>query len=116
MRMELLEVNRVQPVLEVFFTTPRERFCLTGFKESNEAEAMVILEAFQLFSNSFRAKFIVESDAANAVMWAAQFDSRPWRFKYFFNEIKELSSHLHVVFCHVHRLANSLAMVYLNKG
>lgn len=34
-----------------------------GVKESNEAEVMAILEALRLFSSSFQAKLIVESDS-----------------------------------------------------
>lgn len=48
-----------------------------GVKESNEAELMAILEALSLFSKSFQAKFIVESDLANALLWALHHASRP---------------------------------------
>lgn len=48
-----------------------------GVKESNEAELMAILEALSLFSKSFQAKFIVESDLSNALLWALHHASRP---------------------------------------
>lgn len=67
-------------------------------KEFNEAEVMEILEALRLFSCSFRARLIVESDSGNVVQWVSNIVTRPWRFHFHFNEIKELSSHLDVFF------------------
>lgn len=69
-----------------------------GVKESNENEVMAILEALQLFSHSFQTLLIVENDSANAVKWASNIISRPWRFQFLFNKIKELSSHLDASF------------------
>lgn len=39
-----------------------------------------MLEELRLFLLSFQAKLIVESYLANAVMWVAHLDSRPWGF------------------------------------
>lgn len=36
-----------------------------------------MLEALQLYSRSFQAKLIIESDSANVVMWPSQIVSRP---------------------------------------
>lgn len=69
-----------------------------GVKESNEAKVLAILEALWLFSRSFQAKLIVESDSSNMVKWASHIDSGPWSFFFFSSEIKELSSDLDVVF------------------
>lgn len=69
----------------------------------------MILEALRLFKNHSHARLIVESDLANVVIWASLIGPRPWRFQFFFNETKELSSLLGVSFFHVIRLANSFA-------
>ena len=53
---------------------------------------MAILEALRLFSCSYQSKLAVESDLANVANWASHADSRPSRFQFLFNEIKELSS------------------------
>lgn len=53
---------------------------------------------------------IVESDSANVVAWVSHSGSRLWRFQfYLLKEIMELPFHLHVVFCHEIRSANSMA-------
>lgn len=51
---------------------------------------------------------IVESDSANVVAWVSHSGSKLWRFQFYLNEIMELPFHLHVVFCHEIRSANSM--------
>lgn len=90
-----------------------------GVKESNEVEVIAIWKplgcSLALSNLSWlcfflvEAKLIVERDFANGVMRALCLDSRQWRFQFYFNEIKELSSHLDVFFCYVLRSANSMA-------
>lgn len=41
---------------------------------------------------------------------------KPWKFQFFFNEIKELSSHLDVAFPHEFRSANSILYMLARKG
>lgn len=81
-----------------------------GVKESNEAEVLAIFEALRLFSRSFQAKLIVESDSSNTVKWASHVDSRPWRFFFFFS-VRSRSSLpiLMWFFCYVPRSVNSMA-------
>lgn len=57
-----------------------------------------------LFSRAFQYKLIVESEK-----WVSLSNLRPWRYQFLLNEIKELSSHLYVVFCLVLGSDNSWA-------
>lgn len=68
---------------------------------------IAVLEALCLFSHSFQAKFITESDFNNVVMWASHVESWPWRLQFHFNDIKKFLSCIDVAFCHVIRSANS---------
>lgn len=43
------------------------------------------------------------------VMWASHIESRPWKFQFHLEEIKELSSHLDVAFHHEVKSANLMA-------
>lgn len=47
--------------------------------ESNEIEVLALLEALWLFSLSFQAKLIVESDSDNVVIRVSYSISKPWR-------------------------------------
>lgn len=64
-----------------------------GIKDSNEAEVLAILEALRIFSRSFRGLSIVESDSSNVISWVKDLlDKGPWRFHFYFKEIKSLAS------------------------
>lgn len=41
---------------------------------------------------------------------------RPWKFQFYFNEIKELVSHLQMEFHHEFRLVNSMAATISKQG
>lgn len=49
---------------------------------------------------------MVESDSFKVNAWVSKLGPRPWKFRFYFNEIKTLVSHLHVMFHHVVRSAN----------
>ena len=55
-----------------------------GIRESNEAEVLAILEALRIFSASFHAPLVVESDSTNALGWLLKPDSRPLKFQFHF--------------------------------
>lgn len=63
-----------------------------GIKESNEVEVMAVSEALHLIQGSFQGKLIVESDSSNVVMWVLHARTKPWRFQFHLNKIRELSS------------------------
>lgn len=69
-----------------------------------------------MFLISFQDRLIVESDLSNAIEKVSYDESRPWKFQIYFNEIKELSSHMHVVFLHEVRLANSMVDALAKQG
>lgn len=75
-----------------------------GVCDSNEAGVLAILEALWVFLDSYQNKLIVESDSSNVVVCALNCNPRPWKFQLYFNEIRELSSRIDVVFCHGVRL------------
>ena len=52
----------------------------------------------------------------NAISWVASSSLAPWRFHFFFNEIKALASLIHVVFRHVGRVANALVDLLAKQG
>lgn len=65
-----------------------------GVCDSIEAGVLAILEALWVFLDSYRDKLIVEC------VCVLNCNSRPWKFQLYFNEIRELSSRIDVVFCH----------------
>lgn len=78
--------------------------------ESNEAEVVAILEAFQIFSLvSFNENLVVESDSFNAIFWASSSAKFPRRFQFYVNENTLLSSMLRVKFQHEGRMDNGFA-------
>ena len=58
----------------------------------------------------------MESDSSNAVAWASNRKLHPWEFQFLFNEIRGLCSTSLVEFCHVNRLANSMADALAKQG
>lgn len=81
-----------------------------GCMESNVDEVVTILEALHSFvSACFLALLVVERDSLNAISWVSSFTMFPWRYQFNFNEIKYLSSLLHVKFQHMARLGNGFA-------
>lgn len=85
-----------------------------GCMESNEAEVLAILEGLQIFASFSFPKLLVESDSMNVVSWVSSITLPPWGFKFYFNEIKMLSSSISVEFCYVGWSANSFADSWLN--
>lgn len=80
-----------------------------GCMESNEVEVVAILEALRLFASSFNSKLEVESDSLNVISWVSSSHLPPWRFQFYFNDIKMLSSKFSIRFLHVRCSANSFA-------
>lgn len=72
-----------------------------NIKEPNEVEVLTILEALQIFFRSFTNFLVVKSDSSNALSWASLKNKGLWRFRFHFNEIKDLAASLHVHFRHV---------------
>ena len=87
-----------------------------GVCDSNEVEVLVILEALRYFSRFVNGVLVVESDSSNAVAWVSNRKVNPWKFQFLFNEIRELSSNINVVFLHVLRLANSITDALAKQG
>ena len=64
-----------------------------GCMESNEVEVPAILEAIRIFSStSFHSSLMVESDSLNAISWVSSSTTFPWKFQFYMNEIRALSS------------------------
>ena len=82
-----------------------------GVKDSNEAEIFAILEALRVYKVLFNHPLIVESDSLNAISWVANSAKSLWRFYFYLNEIKFLSSELEVEFRHILHSANEEADV-----
>lgn len=81
------------------------------------AEVVAILEALRIFAfATFNERFVVESDSLNAVSWASSLAKFPWRFQFYFNEIKYLSPLFCVTFQHIGRMANSFADLIVKQG
>ena len=87
-----------------------------GVKDSNEAEILAIHEALKLYKVSFNHPLIVESDSLNAISWVTNLAKGPWRFYFYLNEIKSLSSQLEVEFRHILHSANEEADVLAKRG
>lgn len=77
-------------------------------KDSNEAGVLATVEALWLFSSSFQAKLIVESDLANVLLWHLIFTLDVVGSSSISMESRR-SSHIDVVFAHVLWSSNSLA-------
>lgn len=58
----------------------------------------------------------MESELSNAIERVSYNESRPWKFQFYLIEIKELSSHMHVVFLHEVRLANRMLDALAKQG
>ena len=54
-------------------------------------------------SSSFTSRVVVESDFLNAISWVSSLILFPWRFQFYLNEIKALSSSIYMDFQHVGR-------------
>lgn len=78
MLMSQLGENWGQCVLAVFFIIAGSRSNFGSFKV--------------LFYMLFKGRFIVESDSANAILWASKSEDAPWKFHFLLQEIKALSS------------------------
>lgn len=63
-----------------------------GCMEPNEVEVLGMLEALRLFVHHFPNKLVVESDSLNSIAWVSSFALPPWKFQFYFNEIREFSS------------------------
>eukprot|EP00268_Persea_americana_P036637 TRINITY_DN3614_c1_g1_i6.p1 TRINITY_DN3614_c1_g1~~TRINITY_DN3614_c1_g1_i6.p1 ORF type:complete len:138 (-),score=27.70 TRINITY_DN3614_c1_g1_i6:344-757(-) len=78
-----------------------------GCMESNEVEVVANLEAIRIFtSTSFCSRLAVESDSLNAISWVSSSAMFPWKFQFYLNEIRALSSSIQVSFIHVGRTGN----------
>lgn len=66
--------------------------------------------------SSFHANLVVESDSLNAIYWVSSCAKVPWRFQFYFNEIKSLSSSLQVKFQHMGRMTNSFWRLFDKQG
>lgn len=71
-----------------------------GVKDTFKAELVAILESLCIFSRSFLHELIVESDysGSNAISWVNAIEDSPWKFHFYFDEIKFLISSIKVVF------------------
>lgn len=78
-------------VLEAFCLMTRGRL----LRDSNEAEALVILKALRIFS-FVSGRLIVERDSFNAISWVSLDVRKLWKLQFALNEIKFLASNL----CH----------------
>ena len=87
-----------------------------GIKESNEAKVLAILEALRIFSFTLKENLIVESDSSNAIRWVSKVERGPWRFQYYLNEIKALSSSIKVSFSHICRSADGMVNSLAKQG
>ena len=73
-----------------------------GTMESNEAEVLAILEAVRIFaSSSFNSRLEMENDSLNAISWVSSSAVITWRFQFYLNEIRALTSLIRVKFQHV---------------
>lgn len=61
-------------------------------------------------------KNLVESNSLNAISWVYSRVSPSWRFRFYFNLIKELSSSIFVKLHHVGRSANGFANSMAKQG
>lgn len=50
------------------------------------------------------------------VKWVSNVGSKPWKFQFYFNEIKHLLAHLQVVFCHEMKSVNCMADALSDQG
>ena len=88
-----------------------------GSRESNEAEVLANLEAIWMFaSSSLTSRLVVESDSLNAISWVLSSAARPWRFQFYLNEIRALSSLIQVSFQHVGRSTNGFVDSLAKQG
>ena len=55
---------------------------VVGVCDSNEAEALAILEALQFFSRNFHSDVNVERDFSNASAWVSNRKANPWKFQF----------------------------------
>lgn len=84
-------------------------FFKQGVKDSNEAEALAILEAFRIY-------LIVKNNSSNAILWVNSHEERQWTFKLYFNEIKTLLVSMKATFCYMNRSTNGMTNVLANQG
>ena len=68
---------------------------------------LAILEVLWLFPKDNHEMLIVERDSSNTVAWVSHHKTSPWRFQYYFNEIREVFSIINVTFHQEVWLANS---------
>lgn len=53
---------------------------------------MAILEAIWIYASAFQDKLIVESNSCNAISCMNLDEGGPWKFKFYVNKLKALSS------------------------
>ena len=76
-----------------------------------------ILETVRSFvSSSFHSRLEVKNDSLNAISWVLSLALIPWRFRFYFNEIRALASSIQVRFRHVGRSANGFADSLAKQG
>lgn len=84
--------------------------------DSNEAKVLAIPESLRCFSRYYRGNLIVESDSSNAVIWVSNRKAYSWKFQFFFNKIRVLSTTINVSFQHKSRSANMMADALAKQG
>lgn len=77
-------------------------------RDSNEELVPAILEALHIYCCFFQEQLILESDSQTAISLVNSLASGPWKFQFYFNEIKSLSSSSQVFFSHVNRSTNGM--------
>lgn len=65
--------------------------------EKAQTMTMMMIFLWRIFSRSFYGSLIVESDSYNAISWVSHDSCKPWKFPFYFNEIKPLVSRLQLV-------------------
>lgn len=59
---------------------------------------------------------MLDSDSLNAISLHLSIVVVPWRFQFYFNELKALSSSIRVEFRHVRRIGNGFVDVFAKEG
>ena len=67
-------------------------------------------------SSLFHSGLEVECDSLNTIPWVSSSTAIPWRFQFYFNEIRVLASLIQVNFQHVGRSANGFADSLAKQG
>ncbi|XP_077252938.1 uncharacterized protein LOC143892304 [Tasmannia lanceolata] len=80
-----------------------------GIADSSEAEVRAVHQGILSMERNRLGSCIVEGGSLNVIRWLRGPLSPPWRFLHFFDEIKDLSEGLSVLYQHVRRSANAMA-------